>query len=584
MINMEETKDNIEQKKYKKIHSITVRTVNNTIKGYFLLGVVAILIGLATNGVALSRQYIRHAFDQANKACISVTHAPQTDIVTYSKQIMEIYHSLSEEQKQKVGTDEYREYFSAVDMSTGSNYDYFVHMLAEYSESEEADDAYLGMYDEETNRLVYLADPDEDIPMDPGDWDELKEKETKKFLNWDGEGVLYDIDHSEKYGWMCTTGVPIRDKEGNICAFVLVDVTIKNVLKGIKGYAITTAIALVVLTLIISTLMAKYMRKTVAEPINAITDAAVAYADDKQAGVQNTDHFAKLEIHSRDELEKLKDVMANMEKDLSGYEDRIMKISAEKERISAELHMAMLIQKAALPSLFPPFPDRTEFDIYASMDPAREVGGDFYDFFMTDSDHLGLVIADVSGKGIPAALFMMVSKVIIQSCAMLGKNAAEVLDKTNEALCSNNKVEMFVTVWIGILEISTGKLSASNAGHEYPALKRADGDFELIKDKHGFVIGGMEESKYSEYEIMLKPGDKIFVYTDGVPEATDPMNNMFGTGRMLDALNKNPEAGTRELLENVSQGVKDFVKNAEQFDDLTMMCLEYRGTEGKPEK
>jgi sigma-B regulation protein RsbU (phosphoserine phosphatase) len=269
--------------------------------------------------------------------------------------------------------------------------------------------------------------------------------------------------------------------------------------------------------------------------------------------------------------------MADMEHSLSGYETEITRITAERERISTEMHMAARIQESMLPNTFPPYPEIPEFDIYATMSPAKEVGGDFYDFFLIDEDHLCMVMADVSGKGIPGALFMMISKVIVQSCAMLGLNAAEILNKTNEALCSNNKVEMFVTVWLGILEISTGKISAANAGHEYPALCRNGGAFELIKDQHGFVIGGMPGTKYEEYELQLQPGDKLFLYTDGVPEAADTDNQLFGTERLLEALNSKTDALPRDLLELVHKAVDAFAGEAEQFDDLTMMCLKYNG-------
>ena len=248
-----------------------------------------------------------------------------------------------------------------------------------------------------------------------------------------------------------------------------------------------------------------------------------------------------------------------------------------KERLNTELKTAGQIQESILPHVFPPFPQRREFDIYATMTPAREVGGDFYDFFLIDHDHLGLVMADVSGKGIPASLFMMTSKAILQSTAMLGCSAAEILTRTNEALCSNNQVDMFVTIWVGILEVSTGKITAANAGHEYPAIMK-NGVFSLLKDKHGFVVGGMKQSKYTEYEIQLEPGDKLFLYTDGVPEATDAQDNMFGTDRMLETLNKNADAAPKQILEEVRSSVDRFVKDAEQFDDLTMLCLEYRGT------
>ena len=250
-------------------------------------------------------------------------------------------------------------------------------------------------------------------------------------------------------------------------------------------------------------------------------------------------------------------------------------------RIESELSLATRIQAAMLPHVFPAFPSRKEIDIYASMDPAKEVGGDFYDFFLIDEDHLCMVMADVSGKGIPAALFMMVSKIIVQSCAMLGRSPAQILSKTNEAICSNNEAQMFVTVWLGILELSTGRLTAANAGHEYPALRRADGLYEIYKDKHGFIVGGMDGVRYREYELSLSPGDRLFLYTDGVPEAMDAENRLFGTERMLAALNEMPEAAPAQVLGNVRRAVDAFVKDAEQFDDLTMLCLEYKGAANK---
>ena len=256
------------------------------------------------------------------------------------------------------------------------------------------------------------------------------------------------------------------------------------------------------------------------------------------------------------------------------FNDKTTKLAATQ----TELNMATEIQASMLPSIFPAFPNREEFDLYASMDPAKEVGGDFYDFFMIDDDHLGVVCADVSGKGVPAALFMMISKTVVQNYAKLGISAGEALTKANAALCAQNKMEMFVTTWIGILELSTGRMDCSSAGHEYPAICR-DGKFELFRDKHGLVLGGMDGAKYRDYEITLAKGDKLFVYTDGVPEATNAYNEMYGTDRMIEALNIDAGAEPKEILRIVRASVDEFVGNAEQFDDLTMVCVHYRGTE-----
>jgi sigma-B regulation protein RsbU (phosphoserine phosphatase) len=188
-----------------------------------------------------------------------------------------------------------------------------------------------------------------------------------------------------------------------------------------------------------------------------------------------------------------------------------------------------------------------------------------------------MIMADVSGKGIPAALFMMASRIILASNAKQGKSPAQILTDTNAAICQNNREEMFVTVWLGILEISTGRLIAANAGHEYPAIRQPGGQFEIFKDKHGFVIGGMSGLKYREYELTLEPGARLFLYTDGVPEATSAEKEMFGTDRMLAALNEDPGASPEEMLGNVRRAVDGFVKEAEQFDDLTMLGFAYRG-------
>ncbi len=249
----------------------------------------------------------------------------------------------------------------------------------------------------------------------------------------------------------------------------------------------------------------------------------------------------------------------------------------ETSRIETELNMAKHIQENMLPNIFPAFPDRSDFEIYASMNPAKEVGGDFYDFFLVDDNHLVMVMADVSGKGVPAALFMMVSKSLIQNTALLGISPKEILETVNDQICKNNRDEMFVTVWLGILNLTTGDMVCANAGHEYPAIKNADGRFELLKDKHGVVVGAMEGMKYKEYELKMTPGSKIFVYTDGVPEATNKDEELFGTDRMIIALRSSENKSPEDILSGITSAVEDFVGEAPQFDDLTMLCLQYNG-------
>ena len=237
-----------------------------------------------------------------------------------------------------------------------------------------------------------------------------------------------------------------------------------------------------------------------------------------------------------------------------------------------------------LPTTFPFMPERSEFDLYASMDPAKEVGGDFYDFFMVDDNHLALVMADVSGKGIPAALFMMASKILIKNRVMTGESPGKVLRAVNDQICESNEEEMFVTVWLGVLDLRNGTLISANAGHEYPILKEPDGDFELIKSKHGFVLGGMPGMKYRETEMVLQPGAKLFLYTDGVPEAENQSETQYGYDRFLKALNSRKDGTPQQLLAAVEESVAAFVQDYIQFDDLTMLCVHYTGTQKKEEK
>ena len=212
------------------------------------------------------------------------------------------------------------------------------------------------------------------------------------------------------------------------------------------------------------------------------------------------------------------------------------------------------------------------------MTPAREVGGDFYDFFLVDPKHLCMVIADVSGKGIPAALFMMRGKTAIRSMAQAGCTPAEILYRANETLCDGNDAEMFITAWVGIIDLETGRMQCSNAGHEYPVLMRAGEDYALMKDRHGLALAAMEGVRYKDYEIEFNPGDRLFVYTDGVPEAIDEEVEQYGTDRMIDKLNETKHLHMEEVLPAVRLDISVFAGKAEQFDDITMLGFVYYGT------
>ena len=295
--------------------------------------------------------------------------------------------------------------------------------------------------------------------------------------------------------------------------------------------------------------------------------------------VENIDKGAAYvsNIHTGDEIEALSESFEKMDEELKEYISLNEEITAEKKRIEAELDMASSIQASQLPNIFPAFPDRTEFDIYATMTPAKEVGGDFYDFFMIDKDHIALVMADVSGKGVPAALFMMISKILIKTHVQNGESPGEAIANVNNQLLENNEEEFFVTVWLAVINLKTGKGVSVNAGHEHPVMRRAGGEYELHKYRHSPVVAAMEDIPFKEREFELHPGDSIFVYTDGVAEATSPDLELYGTDRLLEALNKNPEAESKEILESVKNSIDEFVSGAEQFDDITMLSFVYKG-------
>ena len=316
--------------------------------------------------------------------------------------------------------------------------------------------------------------------------------------------------------------------------------------------------------------------RNIVRPLNSITE--------RISQIQGSDLEFQMEDTYRtgDEIEVLAGAFSELTKKTAEYVEQVRAVSAEKERIGSELRMARGIQEAMLPGTFPPFPDCLALDIYASMDPAKEVGGDFYDFFFVDPDHLAMVIADVSGKGVPAALFMMIARTIIKNCAMLGKSAAQILEEANRALCSENRMEMFVTVWIGILDITTGQIVMGNAGHEDPVIYRSrEEKWERQKDRHGFVLGGFDDICYQEKEILLQRGDKLFVYTDGVPEACNREGEFFGMERLLQALEPAAPGTPRDVVLSVREAVNSFAEQAEQFDDLTMLCLEYKGNDAE---
>ncbi len=367
-----------------------------------------------------------------------------------------------------------------------------------------------------------------------------------------------------------TTLVPVKNKLGKVTALLCVQRPMSEMEEAFRPYFLMIIAGVFFMVVLVSALAAVFLKKSIIKPVEIVSGEASRFAEEKVLG-EPLGEISRYEV-----LLKLARSIDSMETDMLTYIENLMAITSEKERMAAELSIAATIQANSLPDVFPPFPDRHEFDIFASMDPAVEVGGDFYNFVMIDDDHLALVIADVSGKGIPAALFMMVTNILIADRAQMGGTPAEILEFVNDNICDHNTAEMFVTVWLGILEISTGKLTAVNAGHEYPAICRKNGEFEIFKDEHAFVVGGMKGIPYNDYETRLNKGDKLFVYTDGLPEATNGEKKMYTVDRMISALNENKDKSPKDIIEELKNSVNEFVGEAPQFDDLTMLCIEIK--------
>lgn len=279
------------------------------------------------------------------------------------------------------------------------------------------------------------------------------------------------------------------------------------------------------------------------------------------------------QVKARNEIGQFAGNVVQLAKEIDRYTEENIELATKNAKVKTELDLAATIQSE---SLIKEFPENPYYEVFASMTPAKEVGGDFYNIYDLDDDHTVFVIADVSGKGMAAALFMMAAMTTIRNFSTPGSKPSEIISRVNNTLAGRKIMGMFVTIWLGILDKKTGLLTTSNAGHEYPAVNTT-GSFELFKDTHGLVAGGYAGVKYTDHEIQLSKGDTVFVYTDGVPEATNAEGKMFKDTRMLEALNKKPDASPREILDMVKSSVDEFVGDAEQFDDLTMLCIKFNG-------
>ncbi|MBP5177506.1 MAG: SpoIIE family protein phosphatase [Clostridia bacterium] len=374
-----------------------------------------------------------------------------------------------------------------------------------------------------------------------------------------------------------TSIVPVLDSDGGVVAVTCVQTAMSDMAKGRTRYVVFVALTMVFLAAASLAILIAITRHQVIKPLQKVTVEAERFARENSAP---TDPLSD-DISRVNEIATLASSIGAMETETLKYIENLSEAISEKQRIGAELGIATIIQKSSIPTDFGTVTARGIVDLFGVMRAAKQVGGDYYDFFIIDYDHLSLVIADVSGKGIPAALFMMVTKIILKEITLTGGEPSQIINFVNERICSNNMAEMFVTIWFGILELSTGKVTAVNAGHDYPAIMRSGGDFEIVKTVHGIAVGAMSGIRYRQYEFTLGRGDKLFLYTDGFPEATADGGKMLTMDGMLDILNEDKELSPAETIENLLSRVEVFTGDAPQFDDMTALCIEYKGVNSK---
>ena len=395
----------------------------------------------------------------------------------------------------------------------------------------------------------------------------------------DASSAVYEASGpimSGETGAMLSGGVyyaytPVSSANWKFCVHIpesLVLAPVKAMERNIVAAIIAFIVILALIILCVVLMVRRFSRN--------LTAPLIALGKDVQT-ISSGDLDYRAEIRSNDEIGDLAKSFNGMAASLKEYIENLTAVTAEKERIGAELDVATHIQKSMLPCIFPAFPDRKEFDVYATMNPAKEVGGDFYDFFMVDDTHLAVVMADVSGKGVPAALFMVIGKTLIKDHTEPGISLGDVFSDVNNMLCDSNSEGLFITAFEGVLDLVTGEFRYVNAGHEPPYICKQGEGYEAYRIKAGFVLAGMEDLRYREGSLQLSAGDRIFLYTDGVTEATDAENQLYGSERLHRVLNDHLDANPEALLAAVKADVDHFVGDAPQFDDITMLCMEYRG-------
>ena len=384
-----------------------------------------------------------------------------------------------------------------------------------------------------------------------------------------------------EYGWLASAYVPIFTSNGSVAAVLGVDLSMNKIMSDIILQTLQILLLTIAIIIVFLLILRFIAGKQILNPVMQLSKHMDSF--DSENGMLNTIEFPE----SGSEFQTIAKSYNRMISDIKYYMENLETVTADRERIATELDVATEIQTSMLPSTFPAFPEHHEFDIHATMYPAREVGGDFYDFFLIRENTLAVVIADVSDKGIPAALFMVIAKTLIKNTAMNasfegtasfeggGKSPKEVFETVNKLLCDNNDTGMFVTAFMGYLDIPSGRFTYVNAGHNPPLLKHDD-MYRYMKTDPGLMLGLMEDTVFVQEETVLCTGDMLFLYTDGITEAMNTERSLFTAGRLSEKINLYKTSNPNEIIANIKHEIDVFSDGREQADDITMLALEIR--------
>ena len=487
-----------------------------------------------------------------------------------------IYYSTPEEIRSDQFSDEYIDIILA---GMADDYEVNKDLVVTCGREAELKKIYYTFYDEEYMRAVIAINGySDDGNLLPGQWVPDESGKTWKEVDRTIDSAWYlPIFYNIELGWTATNFDPIYDSEGNRIGCISTTVGIDALVTAVTVFLLMYIPTMVIIIIWRTVADAKWTKNRVIAPINELAGGARQYAGNHSLDENDRylSAFRNLEIKTGDEIEELWETMADMEAEIETSMVTIREESAANAKYATELDLARQIQKGALPTDFDEFMEGSGFTLFASMEAAKEVGGDFYDYFRLDEKHMGLVIADVSGKGVPAALFMMKSKALVRNTAILGRDPAETLKEVNDNLCADNPNAMFVTVWFGILNTDSGEIIAANGGHEFPFLTGEDGQFSKFEEPHGIALGYMEGLEYENYSFRIPKGGMLYVYTDGVAEAHNEQDELYDLDRIGNTLNSCAERNPHDVIEVMKKSLNDFKGNRDQFDDITMLAVKY---------